>query len=450
MNIGFKNMKNKQTNRSLTTAKLQSQIVGFAGPRLSKNLEPKREGNNLSTRPAKSGIQNNRVRIKGEDSKLPKGWKGMKLGDVYNISAGGDFNPRESALVQDTLHLYPIYSNALTNKGLYGYSTYAKHDADAITITARGDIGIANYRETRFVAIGRLLVLKSKIPVLNKFVSEYINHKIKFLKETTGVPQLTIPQANLYWIVLPPLAEQRAIVSVLEVWDRAIEKTEQLISAKEQQFKWLLKKLISDQQQNPTWKTVKLDDICKIFKGKGLSKSNISKTGKNKCILYGELYTVYPEIIKEIVSRTNIENGVVSKTGDVLLPGSTTTKGIDLANATALFEDDVLLGGDINILRVKKYIQRYDSAFLSYCLTHSKKKEIANFTQGITIIHLYGKDLKTLKISLPKFEQQKNIAHTLYTAQKEIDLLKKTMEKYRIQKKGLMQKLLTGHWRLKI
>ena len=50
---------------------------------------------------------------------------------------------------------------------------------------------------------------------------------------------------------VPPLSEQKAIASLLETWDTAIEKTEALIAAKEKQFKWLLKTLISDQQDNP-------------------------------------------------------------------------------------------------------------------------------------------------------------------------------------------------------
>ena len=289
----------------------------------------------------------------------------------------------------------------------------------------------------------------------DKSYAHFVFYSLLHYRETlqskaskTAVPILKKSDFEKIKILLPHLAEQRAIANLLGTWDRAIEKTGQLIQAKEKQFKWLLKKLITDQQNNPTWQKVKLGDICEIFKGQGLSKSNISKTGKNKCILYGELYTVYPEIIKEVVSRTNVNNGVVSKVGDVLLPGSTTTKGIDLAKATTLLENGVLLGGDINILRAKNTI--YDSAFLSYCLTHSKKREIAGFTQGITIIHLYGKDLKLLEISLPRVAQQKKISHILHTAQKEIDLLKKIMEKYHIQKKGLIQKLLTGKWRLKI
>ena len=196
---------------------------------------------------------------------LPKGWRWVKLGDIYSISASGDLDAKANSPTQDAKYSYPIYSNALTNKGLHSYSSYAKYDEDSITITARGDIGFANHRTTKFMAIGRLLVLKNKIPISNKFVCEYINHQVRFFKETTGVPQLTVPQASKYHVILPSLPEQKAIASLLETWDTAIEKTEALIAAKEKQFKWLLKTLISDQQNNPEWRKVKLEDACKVI-----------------------------------------------------------------------------------------------------------------------------------------------------------------------------------------
>ena len=252
--------------------------------------------------------------------------------------------------------------------------------------------------------------------------------------------------------LIPPVNEQKTIASLLEKWDTAIEKTEALIEAKEKRFKWLLKTLISDQQDNPEWQQMKLGEICKVLKGQGLSKSSIRENGKNKCILYGQLYTVYPEIIDKVISKTNINKGISSKIGDILIPGSTTTKGIDLANATALFEENVLLGGDINILRALTALKEnvYDSSFLAYQLTHSKKREIARYTQGITIVHLYGKDLRNLTLSLPDIKKQRQIVKTLNTAQKEITLLKQLTEQYRTQKRGLMQKLLTGKWRIPI
>ena len=68
--------------------------------------------------------------------------------------------------------------------------------------------------------------------------------------------------------LFPTLNEQKAIASLLEKWDTAIEKTEALIEAKEKRFKWLLKTLISDQQDNPEWRQVKLGEICTFEYGK--------------------------------------------------------------------------------------------------------------------------------------------------------------------------------------
>lgn len=59
-------------------------------------------------------------------------------------------------------------------------------------------------------------------------------------------------------------------------------------------------------------------------------------------------------------------------------------------------------------------------------------------------------DVMTIKIPYPPMDEQKQIASNLNTARKEIDLLKKQLEAFRKQKRGLMQKLLTGWWRVKV
>ena len=194
------------------------------------------------------------------------------------------------------------------------------------------------------------------------------------------------------------------------------------------------------------WEYPKIEDIFTILKGNGLSKNKIVKNGKNKCILYGELYTKYSEVIHEIFSRTNEDNGVKSKKGDILIPASTTTTGKDLANAVALNEDNVLLGGDINIFRMKK--NNIDNIFMAHYLTHIKKREIASLTQGSTIIHLYGKNMKHLHIHVPPLEEQKKIAEILSSVDQKIAFVDNQIEETEVLKKGLMQKLLTegiGH-----
>ena len=58
-------------------------------------------------------------------------------------------------------------------------------------------------------------------------------------------------------------------------------------------------------------------------------------------------------------------------------------------------------------------------------------------------------DFMSIKIPVPPMQEQQQVAKALSIAQYEIDLLKQLLEKYKTQKRGLMQKLLTGVWRVK-
>ena len=352
----------------------------------------------------------------------------MKLGDIYNISASGDLDAKATSPTQDEKHPYPTYSNALTNKGLHSYSSYAKYDEDSITITARGDIGFANHRTTKFMAIGRLLVLKNKVPVSNKFVCEYINYKIRFFKETTGVPQLTAPQASKYYVILPSLPEQKAIASFLELWDIAIEKTETLITAKEKQFKWLLKTLISEQQNNPEWRKVKLGEICTIKKGNQLNKLQMIQTGK------------YPAL-----------NGGIGPSGN-------TDKWNTSANTVTISEGGNSCGY-VNLMTKKFWAgghcytlvdleNEVDIGFLYYTL---KEREllIMNLRVGSGLPNIQKGDIEKLSLTLPPPLKQKQTARILNMASRDIHLLERLAGQYRVQKNGLMQKLMTGKWRIK-
>ncbi len=143
-----------------------------------------------------------------------------------------------------------------------------------------------------------------------------------------------------------------------------------------------------------------LEEVCEFHKGSPLSKSDIVKDGAFECIHYGELFTKYKTVISDIFSHTDIE-GFKSKTGDVLMPSSDVTP-LGLATASALLEDNVILGGDINILRPQSNI---NPIFLSYIL-NSEKKRIIELVSGTTVKHIYIKDLKQIKIYIPNFDEQ--------------------------------------------
>lgn len=163
---------------------------------------------------------------KTEVGSIPEDWEIKPFKELFNISAGGDVNPKLSSSVHDEKYCYPIYSNALTNCGLYGFCSYADHPANSITITARGTLGFAIYRDHNYTAIGRVLVLLPKQLSAGAFFAEFINSRVKFAIESTGVPQLTAPQIAEYCLAVPPVAEQTAIATILSDMDAEIAALE--------------------------------------------------------------------------------------------------------------------------------------------------------------------------------------------------------------------------------
>lgn len=268
----------------------------------------------------------------------------------------------------------------------------------------------------------------------------------------SAIPDLNHGDFYSLDFLIPPLKEQEKIAEILTTWDKAITKQTELLRAKELLKIALMQKLLSGEVRfdgfSDKWEEVRIDKLFDFKKGQELSKEKLEKNGIFECILYGELYTTYSEVISEIKSKTNIKEGIKSKIDDILIPASTTTSAIDLAIASTIQKDNVLIGGDINILRKKT--NNINGEFISKYLTHIKKMEIAKYAQGITIIHLYSKDFKHLKIQLPSLPEQQKIAEVLSLADDEINLLKNELEELNLQKKALMQKLLTGEVRVKV
>ena len=157
---------------------------------------------------------------------IPSEWQAMRVGALFRVEAGGDFDPARSSNVQSDSYPYPIYANSLSQKGLYGFCNYAKSQSGSITVTARGTLGKSFYRDIPFIAIGRLLVLEPKVSMDARFFSEYINYGVHFAVENTGVPQLTAPQVARYLLPVPPEPEQRAIATVLSDMDTEITALE--------------------------------------------------------------------------------------------------------------------------------------------------------------------------------------------------------------------------------
>ena len=186
------------------------------------------------------------------------------------------------------------------------------------------------------------------------------------------------------------------------------------------------------------WKEELLDRIATLSKGIGIPKEQLSEDG-DPCILYGELYTKYKsEIIKQVESKTDIDGSKLkrSKANDVIIPCSGET-AVDIATARCVPFDSILLGGDLNVISLHKY----DGAFMSYQLNGKRKYDIARVAQGVSVVHLYGEHLKTIKTYNPTLPEQQKIAILLSLLDERIATQNKIIEKLQSLIKGLAAQL---------
>lgn len=398
-----------------------------------------------------------------DNEQLPKGYKQTEVGLIPN-----DWEVRTLGNVGEVKMCRRIFNNETSSNGtipFFKIGTFGK-EPDAyiskeqydeyrkrfsfprkgdILISAAGTIGrtiIYNGEDAYFQDSNIVWIENDFETVSNEFLY-HIYQVANYNTEGGTIQRLYNSILKATKFKCPPKAEQTAIATALSDADALINSLSTLIAKKRNIKQGAMQQLLKPKEG---WEVKKLGEICDIFKGKGISKSQISESGKYECILYGELFTTYKEVISAVVSKTNTSESIPSKKGDILYPGSTTTTGIDLAKASAILKDNVLLGGDIVILRKSSY--DYNPIFLSYFLNEIRRNDIAQTTKGITIHHLYGKDLAGIYAEFPSVEEQNEIATILSDMDAEIQVLETKLEKYHKIKLGMMQVLLTGKVRL--
>ena len=143
-----------------------------------------------------------------------------ELCEICIITSGGDI-PKENYSVTKTENFtVPIISNGVGDKALCGYTDIPKITETAVTVSARGTIGYAEYRDYSYYPVVRLL---SIIPHdKNKLNCKYLYYCLqdkKYNVPITGIPQLTIPMIKNILIPLPPLQVQEYIVNILDRFD---------------------------------------------------------------------------------------------------------------------------------------------------------------------------------------------------------------------------------------
>jgi type I restriction enzyme S subunit len=382
---------------------------------------------------------------------IPEEWDVSPFSGLFNITAGGDIDPKRSQSFQDSAHPHPIYSNALTNSGLYGYCSYADHPANSITITARGMVGGANYRDHPYTAIGRVLVLQPKSEMAGFYFAEVINNRVKFANESTGVPQLTAPQISKYRLPVPPPPEQRAIATALSDVDALLAGLDRLLAKKCDLKQAAMQQLLTGQTRLPgfkgKWAERLLSNIAMPLKGQGIRKDEVIPEGL-PCVRYGEIYTHHTDYIRcfnSFISAETAKSSQLLRKGDLLFAGSGETADEIGKSVAFLGDEEAYAGGDIIIFRP----QGQNSMFLGYLLNQPVvARQKAQMGQGEVIVHIGSRSLGRLRLSLPPLPEQTAIAEVLTEMDAELAALEQRREKTRALKQAMMQELLTGKTRL--
>lgn len=390
---------------------------------------------------------------------IPIDWDLVQLKDKIKVSRGGSPRPIQAYLTKNPngINWIKIGDTSSNSK----YITSAKEKIIEEGVMNSREVKIGDFLLSNSMSFGRPYILKidgcihdgwlvlqnyheafDKEYLYYLLSSNYILNQYKNKAAGSSVLNLNKELVSSVHLIAPTLEEQKAIATVLSDTDALIQALEKKIAKKKLIKKGVMQKLLTPKEG---WVTRSLGEIAEFYKGKGLPKSAIEESGNYKCIHYGELFTTYKEIITKVVSRTNTNNdSVCSRINDVLMPTSDVTPN-GLATASSINEDNVILGGDVLIIRIPEDLVL--GSFLSYSIAQNRK-QVMQLVTGTTVYHLYGSDMAKYILKYPTIDEQLNVVRILSDMEKQIEELEQKLSKYQLAKQGMMQQLLTGKIRL--
>ena len=360
-------------------------------------------------------------------------WETTTIGTEFDLFAGGDVDREHFSETRTNVFKYPIYANALQREGLYGFTSNPRYKGDSITITGRGDVGVPMYRDTDFDAIVRLLVLtpKSNRKADSRFTVYLIERCVDFPMESTGVPQLTIPQIRDVELILPPLPEQRRITAVLSDTDELIVALEKLIAKKRNIKLGAMQELLTGKRRRPgfsgEWETKQLGKIALDIKtGK---RNNEDKVNNGK----------YPFFVRsQQIERINEFSYDCEA---VLVPGE--------GNIGQIFH---YVNGKFDchqrVYKISNFVDA-DAKFIFYYLKMFFGQYALMNTVKATVDSLRLPTFMNYEMFIPQdIREQTAIASILSDMDAEMDALTAKLSKLKHIKQGMMSELLTGKIRL--
>ena len=394
-------------------------------------------------------------------------WETKRLGDIASFFKGSSLFTKTDMSIDGKrrcIHygeLFTTYGECISEI-LHGadrdesFFLSASNDVlmPASDVTPNGLATASCISKSDIVLGGDILVIRVPAEILNGVFLAYAikinrNQVMQLVTGTTVYHLYGHDMAN-FSFTMPSIQEQRAIAKVLSDVDGLINALDALIAKKRAIKQATMQQLLTGKTRLPgfstPWEAKRLREIASFFKGSSLfTKMNMSVDGKRRCIHYGELFTTYGECISEVLHGTDREEAFFrSVSNDVLMPASDVTPN-GLATASCISESDIILGGDILVIRVPAEI--LNGVFLAYAIKINRN-QVMQLVTGTTVYHLYGHDMANFSFVMPSIQEQRAIAQVLSDMDAEIAALEHRRHKTIAIKQGIMQQLLTGKVRL--
>jgi len=253
----------------------------------------------------------------------------------------------------------------------------------------------------------------------------------------------------------PSLAEQIAIATILSTWERGIRQLSDLIAAKLQFKMNLMQRLLTGKRRfngfDDKWQEHRLGDVASV-NFSGVDKNTVHGEENVRLCNYLDVYrneviTNDMPFMAATASPAEIAKFSLRR-HDVLITKDSETPD-DIAKSAYVGDElnGVVLGYHLGLMRPGQDLY---GPFLSRLMMIPQMRY--RFTQIANGATRYGLPLdatRRMPISIPSVAEQERIANVADIADREIDHLRVELHALRMQKKGLMQKLLTGQVRVK-
>ena len=299
-----------------------------------------------------------------------------------------------------------------------------------------------------------LLLLRANEKIDSNYLYAYLlTSQAKHIAQVIAKPavnQASISTSDIrkLKLALPPLAEQRKIVEILGMWDEAIEKQSRLIEKLELRKRGLMQHLLTGRTRLPgfttPWQKVKLGEIGRFISGCVFNENEqggkvgfpfFKVSDMNLCGNEVRMTKSNNYVTQEQIERLNY---IVVKDEAIIFA----KVGAAIALERKRYAKDFII--DNNMLA---YVPDTNIWYMKYWFDSIK---LSKYIQVGALPSYNASDLAIIKLNLPSLPEQKAIAEVLTAADNEIATHRKKLDALRLQKRGLMQQLLTGKTRVKI